>query len=93
MLDPRRIILEANPDAICLLHNVTVSHDVALGVDDDAGTQGTLADAAAITTRAALAAEKLVKEIFKGIVVIARALTLALALTGTSAAAMRVLNG
>src|SRR6202034_4777 len=51
-----RIVLETDSDAIRLFDYVPIGHDVTLGVDDYAGTQGPLANRAVAGTTLALAA-------------------------------------
>ena len=76
MQHPRRIVLQLHPNPVRLLHHVAVGDDVALGIHNHARAQGTLADRAGPATRtalaalSALAAEKAVKEVVKGIGII-----------------------
>ena len=50
VLHARRIVFEAHANAVGLLDHVPVGHDVALGIDDHAGAQRTLADGAIART-------------------------------------------
>ena len=64
-----RFTLELDADAIGLFDHMPISDDIALRIDNYAGAQRTLANVAGV--RSALAAEKLVEEILKLIVVAA----------------------
>src|SRR5208282_1556747 len=66
------LTLQLHTNAIRFLDHVPVGHDVALGIDDHAGTERALADGARLSSAlATLAAEELVEEILEGSVVIA----------------------
>src|ERR1700738_3364848 len=89
----RVFIHQLHPNAIRLLDHVPVGYDVALGIDDHAGTERALADGARFwAALAALASEELVKEILEGRVFIAVALFL-VRIGSDGAPPVRVLNG
>src|ERR1022692_3006125 len=90
------IVHQLYVDAIGFLDHVIVGHDVALGVDDDAGTQGALAQivgpkALVRTSLAALATKKAVEEVLERTVFVAATRSF-LAGGHAAAATVRVLD-
>src|SRR5690348_12436686 len=78
--DARGIVFQLHPNAVRLLHHVTVGDDVALGINDDAGTQGALPEvgtaeciralSSTLPTLSARPAEEAVKKVLKRILIV-----------------------
>ena len=67
VLHARRIVLQLHANAISFIHHVAVGDDVSLGIDNDTGTQRTLAHTFRPAALSTLSAKELVEEVLERI--------------------------